>query len=178
MRGFDLPNNFVENPEKLLRKARRRLILPDVTLPATEPPVQAPPATTAMADKTLREFSVPSAANVPVGPAVNIGDMNFELRTGLITMVQASPFCGLPSEDANAHLQQFLELCDTIVIKDVNPEVIRLRLFPFSLIGKAKQWFYKDRTAVDTWTKCSTAFLAKFFPTGKTNALRGRISNF
>ena len=25
---------------------------------------------------------------------------------------------------------------------------------------------------------CSTAFLAKFFPTGKTNALRGRISSF
>jgi hypothetical protein len=50
---------------------------------------------------------------VPTGPAVNIGDRNLELRTGLITMVQASPFCGLPSEDANAHLQHFLKLCDT-----------------------------------------------------------------
>ena len=28
------------------------------------------------------------------------------------------------------------------------------------------------------WDKCSTAFLAKFFPLGKTNALRGRISSF
>nr|AAQ56350.1 putative retrotransposon gag protein [Oryza sativa Japonica Group] len=27
-------------------------------------------------------------------------------------------------------------------------------------------------------TKCSTAFLSKFFPMGKTNALRGRISSF
>jgi hypothetical protein len=53
-------------------------------------------------------------------------------------MVQASPFCGLPSEDANAHLQQFLELLDTIVIKDVAPEAIKLRLFTFSLVGKAK----------------------------------------
>jgi hypothetical protein len=57
-----------------------------------------------MAQKSLREFSVPTVANVPTGPAVNIGDKNFELRIGLITMVQASPFCGLPSEDANAHL--------------------------------------------------------------------------
>jgi hypothetical protein len=40
-------------------------------------------------------------------------------------MVQVSPFCGLPSEDTNAHLQQFLELCDTIVIKDVAPEAIK-----------------------------------------------------
>jgi hypothetical protein len=77
--------------------------------------------------------------------------------------VQASPFYGLPSEDANAHLQHFLELCDTIVIKGVAPEAIRLRLFPFSLVGKAKQWFYKDNKAVDTWRKCSTTFLVKFF---------------
>jgi hypothetical protein len=82
-------------------------------------------------------------------------------------MVQASPFCGLPSEDANAHLQQFLELCDTIVIKDVAPEAIKLHLFPFSLVGKAKQWFYKDTEVVDTWSKCSAMFLAKFFPVAK-----------
>ena len=45
-------------------------------------------------------------------------------------------------------------------------------------MGKAKQWFYKDKEAVSTWSKCSTAFLAKFFPMGKTNALRERIVNF
>jgi len=84
----------------------------------------------------------------------------------------------LPSEDTNAHLQHFLELCDTIVIKDVAPASIKLRLFPFSLAGKAKQWFYKEKEVVNTWAKCSAAFLAKFFPMSKTNALRGRISNF
>jgi hypothetical protein len=80
-------------------------------------------------------------------------------------------------EDTNAHLQHFLELCDTSVIKDIAPESIKLRLFPFSLSGKAKQWFYK-KEAIKTWEKCSTAFLAKFFPMSKTNALRARISNF
>jgi hypothetical protein len=69
-------------------------------------------------------------------------------------------------------------LCDTIVIKDIAPESIRLPLFPFSLLGKAKQWFYKEKEVVKSWDKCSTVFLAKFFPMGKTNALRGRISNF
>ena len=73
----------------------------------------------------------------------------------------------------NAHLQHFLELCHTIVIKDIEPTSIRLGLFPFSLLGKAKQWFYKEMEAVKTWDKCSAAFLAKFFPMGKTNALRG-----
>ena len=55
---------------------------------------------------------------------------------------------------------------------------IRLLLFPFSLVGKTKQWFYKDKEAVDTWSKCSAAFLAKFFSVGKTNALWGRVANF
>jgi hypothetical protein len=40
--------------------------------------------------KTLRDYSTPAVANVPVGPAVNIGDGNFKLCTGLITMVQAN----------------------------------------------------------------------------------------
>ena len=78
----------------------------------------------------------------------------------------------------NVHLQHFLELCDTIIIKDIALASIRLRLFPFSLMGKAKKWFYKEKEAVNTWAKCSTAFLVKFFLMGKTNALRGRISNF
>jgi hypothetical protein len=31
---------------------------------------------------------------------------------------------------------------------------------------------------VSTWEKCSIAFLAKFFPLGKTNALQNKISSF
>jgi hypothetical protein len=88
--------------------------------------------------RTLHDYSVPAVANLLVGPAVNMGVGNFKLKTDLITMVQANQFCSLPSEDANAHLQHFLELCDTIVIKDVAPASIRLRLFPFYLTGKVK----------------------------------------
>ena len=77
-----------------------------------------------MAQKTLRDFSVPSANNVPVGPDVSTGGENFKIKTDLITMVQASPFCGKANEDASAHLQQFLELCSTFVIKGVSQDAI------------------------------------------------------
>ena len=50
--------------------------------------------------------------------------------------------------------------------------------FPFSLLGKAKQWFYTNKDRNTTWDNCSTAFLTKFFPIGKTNALHERISSF
>ena len=93
-------------------------------------------------------------------------------------MVQASSFCGKAHEDANAHLQHFLEICSTFTIEGVSQEAIRLCLFPFSLLGKAKQWFYSNRNVVDTWDKCSNTFLVKFFPMKKTNALRNKISSF
>jgi len=103
-----------------------------------------------MGDKSIRDFSAPSAANVATGPNIINGDANFELKPALITMVQASLFCGKAHEDANAHLQHFLEICSTFTIKGVSQEDIRLRLFPFSLLGKAKQWFYSNCDAVDT----------------------------
>ena len=173
-----MPTNFTKNPETFLKKARPRDDPPSATPSATEPITPAPSVPNTTADKTLFEYSVPTVADVPIGPVVNMGDANFKLKTGLIMMVQASLFHRLPSEDANAYLQHFLELRDTIVMKDVTPEIIKLHLFLFSLLGRVKQWFYKDWEAVNTWNKCSTTFLAKFFPMGKTNALRGRISNF
>jgi hypothetical protein len=60
----------------------------------------------------------------------------------------------------------------------VTQDAICLHLFPFSLLGKAKQWFYSNKEAVSTWEKCSNTFLAKFFPLGKINALQNKISGF
>ena len=91
-------------------------------------------------------------------------------------MVQASPFCGKASEDANAHLQNFLEMSNTINPKGTMMDVVCLRLFPFSLFGKAKTWFYSNKEAFTIWEACSNAFLEKYFPVGKTNALQNRIS--
>jgi hypothetical protein len=53
-------------------------------------------------------------------------------------MVQQSPFYGKALEDANAHLQHFLEIYSTFTIRGVTQDVVRLRLFPFSLFGKVK----------------------------------------
>jgi hypothetical protein len=57
-------------------------------------------------------------------------------------------------------------------------DAVRLHLFPFSFLGKAKQWFYSNKEALSTWEKFPNAFLTKFFPLGKTNALSNKISGF
>ena len=138
MTGFDLPKNFHSDPESLLRRTRAHLVSPRRPLSAVEPVIASSSAPRAVAQKTLHDYSSPSANQVPTGPEVNTGGENFEIKMGLITMVQASPFCGKANEDASAHLQQFLELCSTFVIKGVSQDAIRLRLFPFSLLGRAK----------------------------------------
>jgi hypothetical protein len=89
-----------------------------------------------MAQNTLRDFSAPSANNVLVGPDVSTRGENFEIKTGLITMVQESPFCGKANEDASAHFHQFLVFCCTFVVKGVSQDAIRLRLFPFLFWGE------------------------------------------
>ena len=88
-----MPTNFVENPEKLVRRVRPRVVPPPISQSTSEPASQAP-LTELMAEKTLRDFSDPSATNVATGPNVDVGDVNFELKSSLINMVQASPFYG------------------------------------------------------------------------------------
>ena len=137
MSDFDLPNNYTNNLEALLRKSRSHTASSSATPPIVKPVTPAPSATPIVA-KTLHDYSTPAVANVPIGRAVNTGNGNFELRIGLIMMVQANQFSSLSSEDVNAHLQRFLELCDTIVIKDLATTSIRLCLFPCSLSRRAK----------------------------------------
>ncbi len=175
---FQPAGNFKENPKAFFQSIRPRVVAPLKTVPTKNPAVPAPPTFKIMVSKTLRKFAAPSDDNVAIGPQVNIGDVDFDLKSSLIMMAQASPFYGKPNEDANAYLQQFLEICSTYTIKGFSPDAVRLRQFPCSRLGRAKQWFYANRAAVNTWDKCSTAFLSKFFPMDKTNALRGRISSF
>ena len=110
MTGFDLPSNFDPNPQRIGRIVRRRVVPPQKK-PTWNPrlSVSAPPMA-----KTLRQYSAPSSGHIPNGLNNDQGNHGFELKSGLVNMVQVSPFCGKASEDANAHLQNFLEVSSTI----------------------------------------------------------------
>ena len=47
-------------------------------------------------------------------------------------------FSGISTDDAAAHLNNFVELCEMQKYKDVDGAIIKLKLFPFSLRGRAK----------------------------------------
>jgi len=188
MSRFDLLDHFVGNLKTLIRKTKAKLRRNQSTSSSSQlinPPKSEgqpifqslTPELDIIANKSLHEFSSPGMANIRTGPAVDISG-SFELQPVLINMVQAGQFYGKAYEDASAHLLHFLEICNTFTIKDVPTNAILLCLFPFSLLGKVKQWFYANKEKNTTWALCSTNFLVKFFPTGKTNALHGKISCF
>jgi hypothetical protein len=185
MTRFDLPNNYHSDPESLIRKSRSRFsslgssgshVRDIVDNFQGSPPPQEPAQMTG--PMCNNDFLAPSSSNVRTGPEMNFRDDSFKLKRALIKRVQQSLYCGKASEDVNAHLQHFLEICSTFTMQVVTHDVVRLRLFLFLLLGKVKQWFYSNKEAVSTWEKCSNAFLAKFFPLGKINALRNKISTF
>ena len=94
-----------------------------------------------MAEKKLGEYAAPNDdyLRAPITqPAVTAE--NYEINPHFLTLVQHNQFGGSATEDAGMHLNAFTEICDMIRIKDVDPNAVKLLLFPFSLRGKAKDW--------------------------------------
>ena len=64
--------------------------------------------------KTLRDYIIPTADGVHssiVRPPIQAN--NFEIKLGVIQMLQNNQFGGLPHEDPNIHIANFLKICDT-----------------------------------------------------------------
>ncbi|KAG7529374.1 Retrotransposon gag domain [Arabidopsis thaliana x Arabidopsis arenosa] len=104
---------------------------------------------------------------------------NFEIKSGLIAMVQSNKFHGLPMEDPLDHLDEFDRLCSLTKINGVSEDGFKLRLFPFSLGDKAHQWEKSlPQGSITSWNDCKKAFLAKFFSNSRTARLQNEISGF
>ena len=88
---------------------------------------------------------------------------NFELKPALITMVQQQQFTRHPSEDPNEHLGRFLRMASTVKLNGVNPDVIKLQLFPFSLRDITISWFESlPYGSVSNWEELVEAYLSRF----------------
>ncbi|KAL6340837.1 hypothetical protein AAG906_031947 [Vitis piasezkii] len=85
----------------------------------------------------------------------------------------------MESENPYAHIKEFEDVCNTFQERGASIDLMRLKLFPFTLKDKAKIWLYSLRPrSIRTWTYLQAEFLKKFFPTHRTNGLKRQISNF
>ena len=114
--------------------------------------------------------------STPIAPATNAESC--EINTALLNLVMKDQFSGLRNEDVASHLNNFIDLCD-MQKKDVDNDIVKLKLFPFSLRDHAKTWFSSfPKISIDSWNKCKGAFISKYFPPAKIISLRNDIMNF
>nr|GFD14118.1 reverse transcriptase domain-containing protein [Tanacetum cinerariifolium] len=106
-----------------------------------------------------------------VVPAITAG--NFELKHGLLILVQNKQFFGHNKEDSHAHIRYFNKITSTLKFPNVPNTSIKLMLFPFSLEGAARIWLEKEPPqSILTWDDLISKFINQFFPPSKTTSLR------
>nr|GEX78324.1 reverse transcriptase domain-containing protein [Tanacetum cinerariifolium] len=77
---------------------------------------------------------------------------NFELKHGLLTLVQNKQFFGHDKEDPHAHVRYFNKITSTLKFPNVPNTSIKLMLFPFSLEGATRIWLEKEpHRSIFTW---------------------------
>ena len=104
---------------------------------------------------------------------------NFEVKSGLLNVIENNKYHGLALEDPFDHLDKFDSYCGLSKTNGVSEDALKLKLFPFSLGDKARQWEKSlPSHSITTWDECKRAFLEKFFSSSRTAKLRNEISSF
>ncbi|GJU11155.1 reverse transcriptase domain-containing protein [Tanacetum coccineum] len=112
-----------------------------------------------------------------VVPEINAN--NFEIKHGLLNLVQNKQFFGHDKEDPHAHIRYFNKITSTMKFPNVPSTSVKLMLFPFSLEGSARIWLEKEPPqSILTWDDLVSKFINKFFPPSKTTNLRNEITRF
>ena len=127
----------------------------------------------------LRDVWMPSSQCYFTGPLwPSFEAVIFELKPGLIALVQQRQFGGLPTEGPYEHLLRVLEYSDTVKYHGVRQDVIKCMLFTFSLRDNACAWYQSLPSRSYSWNEISQAFLDKYFPLQKQSAIRDEIFSF
>jgi hypothetical protein len=131
-------------------------------------------------DPTLFEISAPKGDHLePPSLSHPIKTLSYELRPALIALVRENSFAGTKEESPYIHLRGFEQVCSIIVIEGMNQQTLKWKLFPFSLVGGAKKWFYSlVRSMEGSWDKHREKFSLTFFPMSRVVTLRLEILYF
>nr|GEU77449.1 reverse transcriptase domain-containing protein [Tanacetum cinerariifolium] len=119
------------------------------------------------APRTMEELCQPSIneRGGPISPIL-IQATDFGHRHHMIQQVQnMSQFHGLPGDDANRHIDKFLEITQHTRQNGVSDDALRLSLFPYSLTHHAIAWYDRLlRNSIHSFDDMMRKFLLKYFP--------------
>ncbi|GKA31437.1 hypothetical protein Tco_0717742 [Tanacetum coccineum] len=113
--------------------------------PNLEKPNNKPPKDTMADNRTMAELlQAPTEGYEDAIVVPEIEAANFEIKHGLLTLVQNKQFFGNDKEDPHAHIRYFNKITSTLRYPNVPTTSIKLMLFPFSLEGAARIWLEKE----------------------------------
>ncbi|RDY14457.1 hypothetical protein CR513_00476, partial [Mucuna pruriens] len=118
-------------------------------------------------DRTLKELATPDVVYQPwciQCPPLETAQ-SYELKSNLIHLLPK--FHGLVGEDPHKHLKNFHV--------GIPEDHVKMKAFPFSLDGAAKDWLYLQPILFNTFGDMKCMFLEKFFPASKTTTIRKEI---
>ncbi|KAK8662641.1 hypothetical protein V6N13_024532 [Hibiscus sabdariffa] len=154
--------------------------------PRQNPPAQGgraivPPDNRQQPIRTVRDYLAEDLEGL--NPAITIPEFqaeHFELKPVMFNMLNTlGQFGGSPAENARQHLKSFLEICNSFKIHRVSNDVLKLKLFPYSLTDKAKAWLNNlPPGLLQSWTNLCRTFLGKFSYSNMTDHLQNQITSF
>jgi hypothetical protein len=88
---------------------------------------------------SIYSFSAPEGMYLePATSLHTIEAKGYEIHLDFISLVRELNFAGGLDENPYKHLQDFEEICATLMISAMNHEILKWKAFPFSLTGWAK----------------------------------------
>nr|GEZ48844.1 reverse transcriptase domain-containing protein [Tanacetum cinerariifolium] len=152
-----------------------------IEFPSQEDQFQEDPPEVPMADnRTMAQLlQAPTEGYEDAIVILKIAANNFELKHGLINLVQNKQFFGHDKEDPHAYICLSNKITSTMRVPNVPNSTIKLMLFPFSLEGAARIWLEKEPPrSILTWDDLVSKFINQFFPPSKMANLRNEIMRF
>jgi hypothetical protein len=103
----------------------------------------------------------------------------YEICPDFISFVRELNFAGGLDENPYKHLQDFEEICATLMILGMNHETLKWKAFPFSLTGWAKHWYKLHvSNCHGSWVILKDQLCFGFFPLSKIIDLHNEVLNF
>nr|GFA67974.1 reverse transcriptase domain-containing protein [Tanacetum cinerariifolium] len=103
---------------------------------------------------------------------------NFELKHGLINLVQNKQFFGHDKEDPHAHIRYFNKITSTMRVPNVPSHRSSLCFFLSRSRGQPGFGSKRPPRSIQTWDDLVSKFINQFFPPSKTTNLRNKITRF
>ncbi|GKB85119.1 reverse transcriptase domain-containing protein [Tanacetum coccineum] len=129
-------------------RKRRQQQVPQTSVESPNPPIVTMDDNRTMAQ--LLEAPTEGYEDAIVVPEINAN--NFEIKHGLLNLVQNKQFFGHDKEDPHAHIRYFNKITSTMKFPNVPSTSVKLMLFPFSLEGAARIWLDKEPPqSILTW---------------------------